>query len=147
MPAARPTHLRRRRPRRRARNALATLALLAPAGVLACAEDTDTGDALCDARAELSNGLGDMVDVTDDVSIDEAYDDVSDALGDLRDAAGEDLDDEWQALEDAVLSLDDAVTDSDGASTSERLEVLGDSIGNVGAALDDLVRASGRDCP
>ena len=141
MPATRP-------PRRlRGRHALATVALLAPLGAVACAEDTDTGDAFCDARAELSNGLGDLVDVTDDVSIDQAYEDVSDALGDLREAAGDDLDDEWQALEDAVLGLDDAITDSDGASTSDRLQVLGDSVGDVGSALDELVRASGRDCP
>lgn len=144
-------------PARRLLAALGATTLLI-ALVTGCGEDSDSdagsddgaattsGDEFCTARNDLGDALERMADPSDATSVEEGFDEASEAFDQLKDSLGDDLGDEVDALEDALGSLDDAVTDSDGASAGERLETLGDSLSAVGSALDDLVRAAARDC-
>jgi hypothetical protein len=135
-----------RAPLHRSGAALGAVALVVAVAAGCSDADTDTGDAFCDARNSMSNALGNLVDPSDSTSVGEAADEVGESLDDLADVTGDDLDDEMDRLGRAVASLDDAVTASDGQSTTERLDTLGDSVAEVGSALDAVVSAAARDC-
>jgi hypothetical protein len=140
-------------PARRVLSALTAL-LVVTALAAGCGDDEgdsddaagESSDEFCQARTDMNNALGDLVDPADSADLDQSLDEVQESYDELQDAAGDDLQDEVDALGDAIGSLDDAATASEGESVGARLETLGNSVSDVGTALDDLVSAAARDC-
>ena len=125
---------------------LATLTLL-----VACGDDDDASDKLCDAQTDLDSDVAKLkdLDITD-TSVNDIKDilgNIGDDLQSMKDAGEDKLSPQLDAVSSALDSLGTSIDNlGDSTSLSDAASSIQTALGDVGDATSDLKTAADDDC-